>query len=85
MHKNTLEKFIIWVTGSPDSYHEYDMDRFYDFIRTAHFNNDLDNICNINWDKVINIYYPNWTSDYKEEFIDEWESNISLCVGLLKY
>ena len=85
MHKDTLENFKNWITAFPESYNECDMDRFYNFIHTARINDDLDNICNINWDEVINIYYPDWTSDYKEKFIDEWESNISLCVGLLKY
>ena len=85
LNTETKEKFIKWLTAFPDSYHLYDMERFYDFLITADTNNDLDNVNNIDWESILVEYYPEWNNEYMNKFIEEWSNNISLCSDLLNY
>lgn len=86
MLKNqTLEAFIRWISASPESYHDYDMHRFYELVRTAAEQNQLRELMRISWDSFFNEHQPLWHKKFRVLFEKEWKLKISILAGYHKY
>ena len=86
MIKNqTLEAFIRWISASPESYHYYDMQRFYELARTATEQNDLRELLRLSWTPFLNEHQPLWNKKFRIEFEEEWKQKISLLIGYQEY
>ena len=81
----TLEAFIRWISASPESYHDHDMQRFYELVRTAAEQNDLRELLRLSWVPFFNEHQPLWNKKFRIEFEEEWKHNISIQAGCLEY
>ena len=84
--KEVIEKKLKhWLSFYPESYHEFDMDRFHEVFRTAIEENDLDSLWGIDLAPYVREAKPTANDEYVEQFCEEWEDRISTCVQLLRY
>ena len=78
LQQKTLEAFIRWISASPESYHYYDMQRFYELARTAAEQNDLKELMNLSWEPFLDEHQTLWDKKFKLKFEIEWKQTISL-------
>ena len=85
MRKITNEALVKWLGAHPESGHPLDMERFYDFIRIADEQNDLDALMSIQWESLLEENQPDWCKEARDEFIEEWSSKSEFVVGYIKH
>ena len=85
LQQKTLEAFIRWISASPESYHYYDMQRFYEFVKTAAEQNDLRELLCLSWAPFFNEHQPLWNKKFRFKFEEEWKQKISLLIGYREY
>ena len=86
MIKNqTLEAFIRWISAFPESYHYYDMQRFYDLARTATEQNDLRELLRLSWTTFFNEHQPLWHKKFRVTFEEEWKQVLSVIAGYQEF
>lgn len=78
----TATKLTFWINQSPESFHSYDMERFYDFMHTMIQNEDL--IDEDELRQVVTSKKP-WIPEYVDEFVNEWMVRIRAIHGYIEY
>lgn len=74
-NKQTQDKFLKWIKNYPESYHGFDMDRFYDFVLSLKQNEEWISEDELHsafkgekeWDEV---YINKIVSDYFQKFLE---------------
>lgn len=77
-----LQKMKAWIDLHPESYHDFDKERWFSLIETSiEMNEPLDF-------NEIEIYIrenKQWTSDFIKEFIDKKESEYTLITSFMSF
>ena len=81
LKQKTLEAFIRWISASPESYHHYDMQRYFELVRIATEQNDLRNLLILPWSSFFNECQPQWNKKFRIKFEMEWKQKISIQSG----
>lgn len=76
LQQKTLEAFIRWISAFPESYHYYDMQRFYELARTATEQNDLRELLRLSWTPFFNEHQPLWHKKFRVEFEIQWKEKL---------
>lgn len=85
MNQKTIDALNKWLSHYPESYHPYDMARFYDIFVAAAENNDLQELKSLELEPYLRRNKASWTSEAIKDFISEWELKIELCAGLIQH
>ena len=85
LSKETSEALELWLSQYPESYHPYDMERFYDLVWTSFDKGDMDELIAIDLMEELRKVKPEWEDDFASDFCTKWESILSIVKGLIEY
>lgn len=85
MNQKTIEALNKWLGQYPESYHPYDMARFYEIFVVAAENNNLQELKSVELETYLRKNKKSWTNEAIRDFISEWELKIELCAGLVQH
>ena len=74
--KITENSLINWLEESPESLHQYDNERFVQFICTAKQQGDLLCLYRLPLMHYLEKCHPLWCYEFKKEFVAEWMPRI---------
>lgn len=68
-NKQTQDKFLKWIINFPESYHGFDMDRFYDFVLSLKLNGEW-----ITEDELHSAFKEEkkWEEDFRNKIVSDY-------------
>lgn len=76
MNEKSQEKFDLWMSHDPESFHQLDMFRMFDFANSLYEANEK--VTDEQIYKLFKQRYPNYIDSEAKELVEKWENQINL-------